>query len=168
MYIAAFFTENGVPKTLLNPTIRVWDLATDALIVTDAAMFEVGDGWYKYNFATYASSKSYLVRCDGGAGLPVNERYVVTGNNEPSTDAISTAVWDEQLSSHSMVGTAGKIVMDIRDSIETIFNVETGRWKITNNQMIFYDENDAVLLTFDLFDASGNPTMKQVYERRPV
>lgn len=366
MYVAAFFTENGVPKTLLTPTLRIRNLATNALVVTDAAMSEVGDGWYKYNFTTYSASVEYAIRCDGGAGLPANERYVVAGNDEPSGgliadavwdeiitgashntptsagrrlrtitddviingfvisstentvtfdgDASSTdgaydpaiisiinglgagqsrlileyagatktavvdrnwkiqpnatseyiivsdpgrehvnegmarggtantitlntlasshdnayrgqvvflragtgedqacrviaydgttkiatvahdwgtipdsttsyvmlptavmeksylanAVWDELLASHTTAGSAAKILVDMQDALETVKQVETGRWQIVNNQMLFYDTNGTVILTFDLLDESGNPTMRQVYERVPA
>ena len=46
--------------------------------------------------------------------------------------------------------------------------IESGRWKILNNQMIFYDANDDELITFDLKDKSGNATNINVYERIPT
>ena len=51
--------------------------------------------------------------------------------------------------------------------IEKILQMETGRWKITANTMVFYeDDNLTEVATFDLYDASGNPTMTDVVERR--
>ncbi len=44
--------------------------------------------------------------------------------------------------------------------------VETGRWKVIANQMIFYDADGTTpLLTFDLKDEGGSPTMIDVFER---
>ena len=59
MYITAFFTSSGVPITGLSPTIRIRDVSDNSLLVTDAAMSEIGDGNYKYNFITYDLHKDY-------------------------------------------------------------------------------------------------------------
>ena len=57
----------------------------------------------------------------------------------------------------------------VKDELEFVKKIESGRWKIVNNQMLFYD-NDGVtpILTFDLFDELGLPTMNNVLERKPV
>ena len=55
-------TQNGVPQTGLSPTIRIRNVADNSLEITDAAMSEVGDGFYKYLFATYDSTKNYAIR----------------------------------------------------------------------------------------------------------
>ena len=60
------------------------------------------------------------------------------------------------------------IIEDYITKIGTIFSVETGRWKIENNQMKFYNSADQVILTFNLKDAQGNPTMDSPVERMPV
>ena len=47
----------------------------------------------------------------------------------------------------------------------------TGRWKIIDYQMIFYDTDGVTPLnTYDLFDDDGNPTNigDEVWERVPV
>ena len=50
--------------------------------------------------------------------------------------------------------------------IEIIRKVETGRWKMVDDQMIFYDDNGTTpLFTFNLFDLAGNPSMDNVFER---
>jgi len=57
----------------------------------------------------------------------------------------------------------------IADSIALIIKIESGRWRIINNQLIFYDEDRiSKLFVFDLFDKDGNPSATTVYERRPV
>lgn len=99
MIVSAFFTENGLPKTGLSATLRIRDLSDDSLVVTDAAMSEVGDGFYKYDFSSYDSSKEYAIRCDGSATLADHERYTYGGNDTqtslPSSDisSIASSVW---------------------------------------------------------------------------
>jgi len=47
--------------------------------------------------------------------------------------------------------------------------VEGGRWKLEGNQMVFYkSDNTTELMRFDLFDAAGNPSLVNVYERKRV
>jgi hypothetical protein len=63
----------------------------------------------------------------------------------------------------------GGQVQDIKDDVELVRKIERGRWKIENNQMIFYDTNGTTpLLTFNLFDQVGTPTMEDVFERVEV
>lgn len=55
----------------------------------------------------------------------------------------------------------------IASDVELLKKIETGRWQIVNNQMIFYDTDDTTpILVFDLFDLQGNPAMDVVFERR--
>jgi hypothetical protein len=45
---------------------------------------------------------------------------------------------------------------------------QTGRWVVDsdNKQMIFYqDDNSTILSRYDLFDASGNPSVTEVFDR---
>lgn len=54
-------------------------------------------------------------------------------------------------------------------NIDLILQVEKGKWKIANNQLIFYASDDSTpLYTFDLKDADGNATSFNPYERTPV
>jgi len=90
MWVTAFYTDEGVPKTGLSPTIRIRDLSNNSLIVTDAVMSEVGDGFYKYDFTLYDASKEYVIRCDGGATLNDYERYRPGVNDYVPADEISS------------------------------------------------------------------------------
>lgn len=50
--------------------------------------------------------------------------------------------------------------------LSIVRKIETGRWKIVANQMLFYDDDGlTVLYTFDLKDAAGSPSMTSVFER---
>ncbi len=88
LVIVSFFTENGTPKTGLSPTIRIRNLADNSLVITDAAMTEVGDGFYKYLFTSYDEIKNYSFRSDGTSNLDDHERYVFgTNENNESTQS---------------------------------------------------------------------------------
>ena len=65
--------------------------------------------------------------------------------------------------------TDGKIDAAQND-LDYLKQKESGRWKIIGNQLIFYKTIDDVtpLKTFNLFDADGNPTSENPYERFPV
>ena len=72
---------------------------------------------------------------------------VVSTDHLVNPDNIKNHVWDDS---------RGKLIYDI----------EGGRWKLVNNQMVFYEsDNVTEVARFDLFDSAGNPTMTNVYER---
>lgn len=64
--IVACFTNNGVPLTspANAPTIRIRRTDTQALVVTDDAMTEQGDGCFSYDF-TPTDGLDYSIRADG-------------------------------------------------------------------------------------------------------
>lgn len=98
MYILSYFTESGIPKTGLTPTILVLDMSDNSVVVNSASMSEVGYGFYKYNFSGYDNTKDYAIRCDGGSGLEDPERYTFAGNDSGSVESaiasLSTDVGD--------------------------------------------------------------------------
>lgn len=59
--------------------------------------------------------------------------------------------------------------LNISSDISFIKNIEGGRWKIFNNQMIFYTEDNITeVARFNLKDSSGAPTESNVFERERV
>ena len=64
--IVAHFTNAGVPLEAPGnlPTIRIRRLDTGALVETDTAMVEIGDGNYAFTFAT-VETLEYSVRANG-------------------------------------------------------------------------------------------------------
>jgi hypothetical protein len=86
MYIIAFFMNNGAPATGLSATIRIRRVSDGVLLVTDHAMVEVGDGWYRYTYGSYDSSIDYAIRCDGGSTLLDEDRYAFAGNENYLSD----------------------------------------------------------------------------------
>ncbi len=96
MKIVAFFTNNSVPATGLSPTIRIRDLSDNSLVITDAAMTEVGDGHYQYDFTLYDANINYAIRCDGTDVLSNAERYTYAGN-ENYIDDIDAVISENAL-----------------------------------------------------------------------
>lgn len=55
------------------------------------------------------------------------------------------------------------------EDFEIVKQIEIGKWKIINNQMIFYEEDgETELLKFNLYDANGDPTSTSPLQRVPV
>jgi hypothetical protein len=83
MYITAFFTDKGVPKTGLSPIITVRKVSDNSIVVNGLSMSEIGSGWYKYDFATYDKSIEYAIVMDANSGsISDFERYKYAGNQD--------------------------------------------------------------------------------------
>lgn len=167
--IIAPITSGGLPATGLSPTIRIRRLDTDALVVTDDAMLEVGDGWYKYQYPFYSGTLDYAIRVDGTTSVPDGERFLFAGNESFVED-----IWDQPLAFHSGVNgvvvpsgsTDGTITMGGARGF--VFDIEGGRWFIdeTVNQMVFFkNDNTTEIARFDLKDSDGLPASDDVFER---
>ena len=69
-------------------------------------------------------------------------------------ETVAEAVWSDTLATALI------------DNVEFIKDVEGGRWKILNNQLIFYKEDNVTeIAKFNLFDKLTAPTDVDVYER---
>lgn len=191
MIINSFFTDIGVPRTGLSPTVRIWevDVSAHSLVVTDAAMTEVGGGFYKYDFTTYDTTKNYVIRSDGGAILADSERYEVAATEELKVeDAVITdivnGVWDETATNHLTAGSTGEMlsqikadtgslaisIVTINSLINTLLKYEKNRTKIdvaAKTLTIFDDDCVTPLTVFNLKDSSGNASVAEVCDRVP-
>lgn len=83
-----------------------------------------------------------------------------------TVEEIADGVW-------AKTGSGGETTLEKLETIQTDIGVAnkilSGRWKIVNNQMIFYDDDGVTpLLTFDLYNSAGTPSMINVFERRRV
>lgn len=82
VYVLSFFLKNGLPATGLSPTIRIREIGSTNLVVTDDAMVEIGDGFYSYDFSLlFDPNIQYAVRVDGTTSLRSNERWKFGGND---------------------------------------------------------------------------------------
>ena len=135
MITIAFFTNNGVPATGLSPTIRIRDVSDNSLLVTDAAMTEIGDGWYKYDFTTYDKDIDYAIRCDGGVILPDAERYTYAGN-ENYIDDISESITENTSGGFNNLDTKiDGLSASNQDNFDIVNNnislVPSGTWSVS-------------------------------------
>lgn len=117
MQVLAFFTNSGVPETGLNPTVRIRDVEDNTLIITDSTSEEVGDGWYKYDFVSYDSTKEYAIRFDGGITLSDTDRYTY-GTNDSFVEDIVDGVFEEQINKHLNIGTYGYTINEINNNLK--------------------------------------------------
>lgn len=106
----------------------------------------------------------------GVAEISEDNSTGTTVYSAPLTNPATVAdqVWDEAMVEHILAGSFGKAEGSVFTDVELIKKIESGRWKIINNQMIFYDDDDLTpLITFNLFDKAGQPAEDDVYERDP-
>lgn len=88
------------------------------------------------------------------------------------TSAISNAVWSRDLTPY-VAGTAAHVVTSTSSSLSTVASdmsfvksIQGGRWKIDNNKMLFYDDDNVTLIAeFNLYDSTGTPSETSVFER---
>ena len=173
-------------------TITVYRLSDNAVVVNGASCSEVGStGVFKYEFSQTITSKTeYLWEMTNGSytrrGKIVLGGYVDYIDESVSSRASSSALTshrnavepniDTTISSRASQSSVDSLASElsahrssVEDKIELIKQVESGRWKIENNQMIFYkDDNVTELFRFNLYDRNGAPAEVNVYERRRV
>jgi len=158
---------------------RAWKFAT-GLTVTVQLIHFIG-----LDINKSAITPLYEVDVSQFPGLYCFEYHFLVGNyvayfyenGIPSTSqAYSIKEMGQQLSQSGVDIIVGAIdtslddkLEELKANIEFIKHIEGGRWRIVNNQMIFYkDDNGAEVARFDLFDSSGKPTTIDVTERRRV
>jgi hypothetical protein len=80
VFTAYWESTVGVPMVAPGdlPTIRIRRLDSDALVVTDLDMDEVGDGIFKYVYTAAVNSIEYAARADGDPSVTgqATVRYV--------------------------------------------------------------------------------------------
>lgn len=68
-----------------------------------------------------------------------------------------------------LVKTETDKIPSLESLLAFISSIEGGRWKIENNQMIFYeDDNVTEVARFNLYDADGQPAETDIFERERV
>ena len=191
--ITVHFTDSGVPETGLTPTIDIFELSSvnpgiNTHVVTAGSTVEIGMGFYRYDFASYDPTKSYVFAFDGGAALTAFDRYKYGGNEsyvEDIAPIAADAVWNETHNDHLGAGSTGLTLSQIKADtasilisevtmtalLNTLLKYERNRTKIDvgASQMIIYDDDGVTPLTrFNLRDFNGMPSIQEVCERMPV
>lgn len=113
------------------------------------------DGQYAINLTGANSNVGDVVNLNQVSVRVANSAGLVAGGlGIPTAAQNADAVWNH--------ATASTLASDV----DFIKNIEGGRWKVVNQQMVFYAEDNVTeLARFDLTDVSGNPTNTNVYER---
>lgn len=149
---AVALEANGALKTNVataNVAVYVIDTGAKTEVLASTSMAGIGSVWhYVWEPTT----------------LPVGE-YIAEYTLEDDDGIVTTVAEDISV----MDIATQSLVTEIQGSVDTIRSIEAGRWKILNNQMLFYGSDGVTpILTFNLFDADGNPTMTDLFERVPV
>jgi hypothetical protein len=183
--LAATFITDGVEvgDAVVNFADRSSATVIEVLSQTQISTYQLRDGtantWhtgdnYKvYQIAQCSISGGNLVAVDSN-GTSINPvtptafTQVQLANSSSATlqtldgATIAEAVWDEPMTGHTAAGTAGEMLGLLQQTA-------AGRWRIIANQMIFYAVDGVTpILTFDLKDEAGNPSMANVFERVPA
>lgn len=104
MYITCLASDatNG-----LSPTVRIRKISDSSLVVTNAAMTDMGDGGYSYDFSTAEEDTDYWVRVDFGSTFTGQGRYQSAQVSSRNPDAPTVSeIWnyDVKQSSSSTAG----------------------------------------------------------------
>lgn len=130
-------------ETALTPTFTLLkDFAGNSLIGSAPTVNSIGLGLYDANFSALFSDTSVqglIFEIDGGASVTDEGRRYLRGTVER----------DEQM-------------------LKLLYDVQVGRWNITGNQLLMYDADDNLILTFDLKNSDGDPTETRVFQRVPA
>jgi hypothetical protein len=142
MLVLAFFSEDGAPSTGLSPVVKIRDASNGSIVVNNSAMTEIGDGFYKYNFAAFDTSKDYTIICDS-VTLTGHERYTyATSEDRGLVTDIDTNL--------DAVGVTTTLIKKVQINKLELADGSSGNW-------ILYDTDDSTpLLTFDVTDKDGN------------
>ena len=142
-------------------------------VITPAVQLnDIGDGVYQRKWdSTYVGAvprqvvASYEVTSAGYEAIA--EDTLMFGVSSVDPASVAQAVWSKNPIPFVGTPTFGGMMNDISDKVAFIKDVEEGRWRIENNQMIFYKaDNTTEIMRFALFDITGAHTMDSVAERR--
>lgn len=200
MIISSFFTLNAVPAEGLSPlpSLRIWLVTgtSETLVINNAAMNEVGDGFYQYSFTSYDPAQEYVFRVDGGSTYAADnaERYQA-GSVEVSTltpaqeQDIADTVWNSTLSNYVGSGSTGLTLNQVKadttaiannlyvnansvlDLVNLLLDYEANRTKIdpvAKTLTIYQSDCTTPLRVFQLLDTTGTPSIEEVAERKPI
>ena len=157
MNIVSFFTKSGVPAlNLLTPTIKIIEIPSGTIIVNNANMTELSDGFYYYNFSGYVYTKDYAIRCDGTSALSDSERYMIAGNENYYED-INTVLSNNSLLQRIVGLLHENIYIDLPIYDENN-NLVSSRVRIYSNNTSVGTDND-VIGTY-LISSSGSGSGK--------
>ena len=120
---------------------------------TTAGVYQTAPGIYA-TYITFPDDFTGQVLWDTGAAFPTASYATEQYNVEENDPRVAET--------YSLVGAMMSDLVFLRD-------MTAGRWKIANNKMQFFKEDNITLVAeFDLFDDTGTPAEDSVFERRRV
>ena len=109
-----------------------------------------------------------VITDDGKSGVECFNREPLSPGVEVDINYIPKQVEVIELGTSGLTPAESQALLGLQVDVDWIKSMEQGEWRITSNQMIFYNGNNEAIATFNLFDASDNPTMANVFRRVPV
>lgn len=118
------------------------------------------DGVYTLGWNTASLTDEVYFYYIESKGLAI-EHGIILNNPLISRICDSIAVQSSLLGLQSELTITKMAVLNLQ-------KIQTGRWKLQNNQLVIYDSDGVTpLLNFDLKDENGEATMQNVFERVP-
>lgn len=189
--ITARFRNDGIPQTGLTPTIDIYEVVeagADVNVVNDAAMTEIGNGWYKFVFtdgAGFDPRKDYIYDADGGVSISSPfERFQEGACCAAEPEVNADATWEADQSLYLDINTMGgrhnatfnnvqQLLLDVNDVfnlVNLVRKYDTNRTRIdptAKTLTVFEDDGTTPLQVFTLRDSSGTPSVDPACERDP-
>lgn len=111
--------------------------------------------------------KAFLIS-DGGQKVELDAIGIIIEKLADNIQAIIGSLADVKAETDKIPDIKADVSRIIVD-VEILKNILDGRWKIENNQMIFYkSDNETEIMRFNLFNAAGVPAMLNVFERKRI
>jgi hypothetical protein len=184
----ARYLVSGLPVTGLTIRVQVRDTKTGYYLDFADNTFkssgwtqkqqtlpDIGNGQYQYLWnaslsvidSAIIAAEYEVVDLDYAAETT---DFLLFGTSALDPSDVAREVWRRQTSMDSAYpGSYGVLVVGTDENVAIIKGIETGRWKIENNQLILYKgDNVTEVARFNLFDSTGQPTEDQVFDRVKV
>ena len=167
------FRNIVITVTLKNAKVKFADRTewtTCSLIGNIVAVDTNGDPMSPIEPAAYVTIDRALDSSGAVIHLDTIEADQTTIKNDISTMQGDVSTINTDIGSiDTSIGGIETDVGSIETDLAYIKQIEQGRWKIVDYQMIFYDTDGVTpIRTFDLKNSSGQATEIDVYERIPV
>lgn len=139
--------SSGVGYTILNEAGLISSPRTTSDVI------QLAPGIYSA-YISFPDNFRGQILWDTGSTFPTSSYAVEGYNYEENNPLISNIL---------------TTVNQISGTIDELYQMGYGRWKIENNQMLFFGpDNLTEIARFNLFDDAGNPTMDSVFDRVKV
>jgi len=152
-----------------NKYVRAFIYDSNDNLIDTVNLLHVVTGLYKSNYTNSNTGQyiiTYKVFSDSNYTTADKDYSSIISDNLIITVKELSTIGQQQISDQVWLHNSATQLLN---NVDLIKQIETGRWKIINNQMIFYkDDNTTEILRFNLYDSNGQLTEDNVYDRRKV